>query len=125
MLFFGFIGSTEEKDGGILGFFVVLPFFIILFLIIMAFLILYNKEEKQENKKKRKKIVLVCPKCNTKNNTINSFCTKCHYVFTKEDKHNNKVLEENKDNDNDVENLKGKIELLIEEKKKKKIMKKL
>lgn len=34
------------------------------------------------------KIKLICPQCNTKNNRINSFCTNCHYVFTKENKNN-------------------------------------
>lgn len=123
-ILFAIFYSIFDKRSGADFFFqllVLLPIFILVFLTIIPFLI-SHKEEKQNTKKERKKLVLICPKCNTENNTINSFCTKCHYTFTKQDKDNAKY-QKIKNNDNEIENLKGKIELLIEELKKEKSIK--
>lgn len=73
--------------------FILLLVFILLFIIFKNIGVLKNQENGKKIEKTNKNIAneskLICPKCNIENNMINSFCTNCHYVFTKEDKDNN------------------------------------
>lgn len=70
--------------------------------------------------------MLVCPKCNTENNRINSFCSNCHYTFTREDKSgkvNKNNIEVTKEINKETEDLKEQIKILQEQIKKEKEMK--
>ena len=56
-----------------------------------------NSKDVNDNSK------LICPKCNTKNNRINSFCTQCHYRFNEENKDNTKnILKKLKSKDRNI-----------------------
>ncbi len=73
---------TDNNFLFILGFVLILLLFVLIFFYIKK----NNNILKEENKNITNNSKLICPKCNTENNRINSFCTKCHYVFTKENK---------------------------------------
>ena len=80
------------------SFFFIFGIVLILLLCVLIFFdIKKNKNNilKEKNKNITNNSKLICPKCNTENDTINSFCTKCHYVFTKEDKNNKEKKENN------------------------------
>ncbi len=87
---------------------------ILLLCVLIFFYIKKNKNNilKEENKNITNNFKLICPKCNTENNTINSFCTKCHYVFTKEVKNNKEKKENNeKLNGKNIETSKAEVKI--------------
>lgn len=94
LFFFAVCLQMEEKQyDGVLIFGLIFLFVLGLFYL---WIIIQRKKQKKlfdkniidesnaDNVKDHSK--LICPKCNTENNTTDSVCTNCHYAFTKEGK---------------------------------------